>query len=466
MIGVFFGTPNVYRPQWHPEPPPLARPGLLQTVSPVPTRKPDSSLAPWFEWSWTMGHPWLALKRPLLTPPGKVGLPIPPPINPVSMKPWLQPDWTMDAPWQVRKLTAILPSAVSAPTPPPTITPLVNVSNFFQAWALTAPWIVPAPKFTPDASILWKNTPAAFAWHQRVPDWELRAPWRNVVDKPFTPDASVPPIRPMDTVKWFQRIADWSSDAPPWQALRVQILLPLGTPGLSIPPPMSPINMAPWLQPAWGMDATWQWQKIVLQTPASTVTIFPPPTRNPDANWLAQFFPFWDLRAPWSVPAPKYTPDASRPPTVASPINLSPFFPSWMLTSPWSIPAPTVAPSTILLPPTMAPTANLSPFFVAWALTSPWNVPLNTRLPDASVPPLRPMDARRWFQQVPDWQMDAPWQWQQILRQIPTATTARLALIDLFMVRCARTSPLLVIGAQTTLVTVRLTKMLTQTLIL
>lgn len=402
MIGIFTNTSNVYRPQWHPDQPLLARPGLLSTASPVPTRRPESSLAPWFDSSWRMGEPWLSLKRSLRTVPGAVGLPVPVPRPPIAMKPCIQPDWTMDAPWLWEKLPDQTPASVVTITPPPVRTPDSNWSaTLFPAWTMQTPWL------------------------QRPPS-------------PFTPDASVAPLRPMERPQWFQRTPDWQADAP-WLWDQYPLLTPPGAVGLPVPPPQAPISMKPWLQPDWTMDAPWQWEKLTLQTPPSVVAVLPPPTRPPDSNWLATFFPAWALLSPWTMPTVKLVLDASLPPTCPPSINLVKLFqPDWTMDAPWQweklsdqIPASAVV---IAPPPTRQPDGNLSTVFRQnWTLDAPWinvnralqAVPGTAGLPVP--PPASPISMTRWLQ--PDWTMDAAWQWQKMVYQLPPAPLVVIPLV-------------------------------------
>jgi hypothetical protein len=277
MIAVFTNTSNVYRPQWHPDPPRLARPGLLQTVSVVPRRKPEHTLAPWMQPAWTMGEPWLSSRRRLQTVPGNVGLPIPPPRSPIAMARWLQPDWTMGEPWLSSRRTLRTPPSGAAVLPPPPKPPDSNtLVHFFPPWTITAPWS-PRPTLLRDASAVPTRQPdqsfAPFipAWTMdspwiwstiarqipssgavvpdpppRQPDsqtlatffppWTMTAPW-TVPPSSFTQDASVPPLMAPQTFAWHQHIPDWQADAAPWQWLKLWQPFPFGVPSLVAPAP-------------------------------------------------------------------------------------------------------------------------------------------------------------------------------------------------------------------------------------
>ncbi len=297
MIAVFHNTSNVYRPQWHPDAPTLARPGLLATVSPVPRRTPERTLAPWFEWSWRMGEPWLAHRRPPIAVTGKVGLPTPPPGPPVSTIPWFHPNFTMDAPWLThRNIKRTVPGAVGLPIP--AMRSLINQAPWFAvAWEMSAPWIVVnVPKTIPTSSA------------------------------PALPPPTVAPSLNFST--WFQ---PWTLQSP-WRVPAPMLLR-----DASVPPTLAPARtLSTLFQPDWTMDAAWLVQRLALQIPPSGGAVPPPPTRPPDRNWLTAVEPPWTLQSPWRVPAPRLLRDASVPPTLAPASNRSTLFaPDWTMDAAW-----------------------------------------------------------------------------------------------------------------------------------
>ena len=467
MIAVFLNTPNVYSRQWHPDQPSLSRPGLLlPSVSAVPTRKPDQTLGPFYEWSWRMGEPWLSLQQPRMTVPGAVGLPVPPPTNPVSRKPWQQPDWTMDAewllsrlqkitpkdasipptktpvmnlsqimspawimdaPWQEMKRKLFTPLSVAAVPPPPTVNPAISWEPlFFPSWDMQSPWLFRPPvPFTKDASLPPTRNPDRAWFSLLFPDWSMQSPWLARPPVPFTADASLPPIRNMEQRAWFCLVPEWLADAQPWQMQRLTKLTPLDA---SKTPTAAPsINMSQFVNPAWTMDAQWQWDKLVDQVPASTGTIFAPPLVPPLINLSQIFSPSWTMDAQWQWQ--KFIEQTPTTPTAPAILLRTPdrdfvriYLSAWELTAPWAWEqlVDQIPQSFLPAPPGKQPDQYCVKLFQPdWTLDEQWILSqaklFTTGFVGLPIPPTSPpVNMARWMQ--PEWEMLAPW---LVLRKPP-----------------------------------------------
>lgn len=374
----------VFRPVWHPTPPPASvLPGTDGSVPPRRDPREDRPLR--YDRSkppWELSAPWAsALKRANLFTPDLSRVPTRDRRETMAFWPFLPAPWTVSAPWLIesRRLRFFTPDLSSVPTSRPTVS---IVPYLTPAWTVRGPWQYPPAKLLPATFVAGAFQPFIPLGQLTAAPWTLSAPWLNWRRAFFTPDASTPPtIAPALSLAAVMGLPPRWDVSAPWRRL----LLPVFTPDASeVPTARPPVPLAAYLPSPWALAGPWAPRAMYL----------------PETFIAQAFVPFaplslltaapWALSAPWRrLLLPVFTPDASEVPTARPPVPLAAYLPpAWTVAGPWLpralYPLDTLVAEAVPFVPLRVLTAP------PWALSAPWQAFLRSAsvfTPDASVVP-------------------------------------------------------------------------------